>query len=135
MKNWKTSLLLTHINGQISTEEFSINTEISQGDYTSGLLFILCLLPISWLLKRSGLGYRINTNNLNVISHLLFMDDLKLYAANDTHLNAMVNIVKKFSDDIRMAFGFDKCNKLTVKKGKIIQSELITMEDDQQLNP
>ena len=42
---------------------------------------------------------------------------------------------KKFSDDIRMAFGFDKCNKLTVKKGKIIQSELITMEDDQQLNP
>ena len=63
------------------------------------------------------------------------MDDLKLYAANDTHLNAMVNIAKKFSDDIRMAFGFDKCNKLTVKKGKIIQSELITMEDDQQLNP
>ena len=48
------------------------------------------------------------------------MDDLKLYAANDTHLNAMVNIVKKFSDDIRMAFGFDKCNTLTVKRGKII---------------
>ena len=25
---------------------------------------------------------------------------------------------KKFSDDIRMAFGFDKCNKLTVKEGE-----------------
>lgn len=133
MKNWKTSLLLTHVNGQISTEEFSINTGIFQGDCTSGLLFILCLLPLSWLLKRSGLGYRINTNDLNLISHLLFMDDLKLYAANDTHLNDMINIVKKFSDDIRMAFGFDKCNKLTVKRGKIIQSEPITMEDDQQI--
>ena len=58
-----------------------------------------------------------NTINLNVISHLLSMEELKLYAANEIHLNAMVNIVKKFSDDIRMAFGFDKCNKLTVKEG------------------
>ena len=61
-----------------------------------------------------------NTINLNVISHLLSMEELKLYAANEIHLNAMVNIVKKFSDDIRMAFGFDKCNTLTVKRGKII---------------
>ena len=114
-------------------EEFSINTGIFQGDCTSGFLFILCLLPLSLLLKRSGLGYRINTNDLKVISHLLFMDDLKLYAANDNHLNDMINIMKRFSNDISMAFGFDKCNKLTVKRGKTIQSKPITMEDDKRI--
>ena len=35
--------------------------------------------------------------------------------------------------DICMAFSSNKCNKLTVKKRKIIQSEPITMADDQQI--
>ena len=50
MKQWKTSLNLTHSNGEISTPVFDINTGIFQGDSPSGLIFILCLLPLSWLL-------------------------------------------------------------------------------------
>ena len=42
MKNWKTSLHLTHTNGEMSTPEFAIKTGIFQGDSPSGLFLILC---------------------------------------------------------------------------------------------
>ena len=57
MNNWKTSLYLNHQDGQIKTDHFSINTSIFQGDSPSGLLFILSLLPLSWLLNTSNIGY------------------------------------------------------------------------------
>ena len=40
--------------------------------------------------------------------HLLFMDDLKIFAANDNQLASMIRIVNKFSDDIGMSFDIDK---------------------------
>jgi len=126
MKQWKTSITLPYSDGTISTDQFSINTGIFQGDCPSGTLFILSLLPLSWLLKRSNLGYRMSQI---IISHLLFMDDLKLYASNDKQLQQMLSIVKTFSDDIRMQFGIDKCNKVTIIKGKVRPSENITLNN------
>ena len=51
------------------------------------------------------------------MSHLMFMDDIKLYGANDRQLESLVDIVKTFSDDIQMSFGIDKCNKTTIIRG------------------
>ena len=83
MNKW-TTLHLNHRDGQIKTDHFSINTGIFQGDSPSGLLFILSLLPLCWLLNTNNIGYRINRQG--DISHLLFMDDLKLFAASDNSL-------------------------------------------------
>jgi len=52
------------------------------------------------------------------LTHLLYMDDIKLFAQNDTGLQKMVDLVRRFSDDIGMTFGINKCAKLTVKRGK-----------------
>ena len=43
------------------------------------------------------------------INHLFYMDDLKLYGKNDKELDGLLRTVKKFSDDIGMEFGLDKC--------------------------
>ena len=60
-------------------------------------------------------GYEISpTGNL---THLLYMDNLKLFAQNDDGLQKMVDLVRRFSDDIRMSFGISKCAKLTRKVG------------------
>ena len=104
MNKWKTSLHLNHRDGQIKTDHFSIKTGIFQGDSPSGLLFILSLLPLSWLLNTSNIGYRISCQ-VDIISHLLFMDDLKLFAANNNQLASMIRIANKFSDGIGMCFG------------------------------
>ena len=71
-----------------------------------------------------SLGYRINRQGDN-ISHLLFMDDLKLFAANYNELASMRRIVNKFSDGIGMSFGIGKCKKLTIQSGKIVHMETL----------
>ena len=123
---------LNHQDGQIKTDHFSINTGIFQGDSPSGLLFILSLLPLSWLLNTSNIGCRINRQG-HIISHLLFMDDLKLFAANDNQLASMIRIVNKFSDDIGMSFGNGKCKKLTIQRGKIVRMENIQLDNGEEL--
>ena len=132
MNKWKTSLHLNHWDGQIKTDHFSINTGIFQRDSPSGLLFILSLLPLSWLLNTSNIGYRINCQG-DIILHLLFMDDLKLFAANDNQLASMIRIVNKFSDDIGMSFGIDKCKKLTIQHEKSFHMENIQLDKGEEL--
>ena len=47
------------------------------------------------------------------------MDDLKLFASNDNQLQSLINIDKTFSDDIKKSFGMNKCNKITIIRGKV----------------
>ena len=132
MNKWKTLLDLNHQDSQIKTNHFSINTGIFQGYNLSELLFILSLLSLSWLLNTSNIGYRINRQG-DIISHLLFMDGLKLFAANDSQLASIIKIVNKFSDDIGMSFGTDKCKKLTIQRGKIVQMENTQLDNGEEL--
>ena len=59
------------------------------------------------------------------------MDDLKLYANNDQRLHDLIDIVSMFSNDIKMKFGLDKCNTLTIKKGKLVKSNDITLKNEE----
>ena len=47
------------------------------------------------------------------------MDDLKLFAGSDAHLEILLRTVHMFSDDVRLTFGLDKCAKLSVLRGKL----------------
>ena len=132
MNKKKISLQLNHQDGQIKTDHFSINTAIFQGDSPSGLLFIQFLLPLSWLFNTSNTGYKIIRQG-DIISHLLFMDDLKLLAANDNQLASIIRIVNKFSDDIGMSFGIDKCKKLNIQRGNIVHMESIQLDNGEEL--
>eukprot|EP00957_Ditylum_brightwellii_P042946 3251860-Ditylum_brightwellii.AAC.1 len=53
----------------------------------------------------------------NWISHLLYIDDLKLYARKKKKLERMLKIVEDFSTKIKMMFGLDECTILIIKKG------------------
>jgi len=132
MKMWRTTLNLTTEHETISTEPIEIKTGIFQGDCPSGLNFVLCLLPLSWLLKRSSMGYSIGPrNNRKIVSHLLFMDDLKIYANNDQKLHDLAEIVSMFSKDIQMSFGLDKCNIMKIKKGKLAKGNDIVLANNE----
>ena len=50
------------------------------------------------------------------------MDDLKLFAKDDKNLEEMLQLIKKFSEDIGMTFGLDKCAKVSFKRGKLTRS-------------
>ena len=127
MNNWKTTLHLNSSNHNLTSSKIDINCGIFQGDSLSPLLFCLCLIPLSAELNRANLGYRISEK---AISHLFYMDDLKLYAKNDNDLEGLLQIVKSYSDDISMEFGLEKCAKATFKRGKLVSTSHVKLDND-----
>ena len=126
MKSWKVNLEC----GTTSLGEVSINRGIFQGDSLSPLLFVMALIPLTIILRKSTPAYQF-ANNGEKINHLLFMDDLKLYAKSEKALDSLVQTVRVFSCDIGMEFGIDKCAVLILKRGKIVKSHGIQLPDEQ----
>ena len=49
------------------------------------------------------------------------MNDLKTYTKNDYQQIGLLSIVNKFSDDIKMEFGLEKCTKASFKDSKLVE--------------
>ena len=79
----------------------NIRRGIFQGDSLSPLLFVMCLFPLSMILWDLNKGFIVDGA---VISHLLYLDDLKLYSKSEADMVMLVNTVRIFSEDIRMNF-------------------------------
>ena len=58
------------------------------------------------------------------------IDDLKLYAKDDSELEGLLKIVKGFSDDIGIEFSLSKCAKATLKGGKLEKSHHARLDDE-----
>ena len=78
MANWKTELM----GGGDVLGTVDIKRGIFQGDSLSPLLFVMIMIPLSQQLNAVNIGYKLRNTDRS-INHLLFMDDLKLYASND----------------------------------------------------
>ena len=114
MTNWKTELTA----GGVSLGEVKVKRGIFQGDSLSPLLFVISLIPMSFILRRVKAGYELGKEEISV-NHLLYMDDLKLFGRNEKELDMLVNTVRVFSNDICMQFGVSKCGVLVMKRGKM----------------
>ena len=55
------------------------------------LLFVICLKPLMSILNNTRKGYKLD--NGNVLNHLLFMDDLKLYGKNEKETESLLYTV------------------------------------------
>ena len=122
MRKWKISLTS---NGE-DLGEVSVKRGIFQGDSLSPLLFVLSMIPLSLILRKVNTAYEWGKKEYKV-NHLLFMDDLKLYAKTEDQMSMLVRTVHMFSNDIGMEFGMKKCGVLTLKRGKIVRSEGIRL--------
>ena len=122
MEGWKTELTSC---GQ-TLGGVDINKGISQGDGLSPLRFVLCMVPLSFVLIRSNAGY-VRVGRESKINHLLFMDDLKLFGKSYEQIDTLVQTVHTFSTYIGMEFGIKKCGMLVLKGGKIAKLEGIAL--------
>ena len=127
MKKWATNLFLSHEGGSVTCENLKIKSGIFQGDSLSPLLFCIALFPLSIELNSSSYGYEINNRK---ISHLFYMDDLKLFGRNDSELEGLLKIVKGFSDDIGMEFGISKCAKVSFIRGKLRKTCNVQLDEN-----
>ena len=86
----------------------------------------MCLSPLTHILRDAAPGCHFASNGQKV-DHLLFMDNLKLYASSENSLGSLIQTVHVFSDDIVMEFEATKYAVLTMKKGKMANSDEIVL--------
>ena len=122
MGMWQTELTC---NGQRLCD-VDIKRGIFQGDSLSPLLFVMAMIPLTTLLRRESFGFKFKGNETRV-NHLFFMDDLKLYGKSESELNELMSVVNKFSSDIGMEFGFEKCAMVVLKAGVRVESKGIEL--------
>ena len=119
MKQWNTEL--TASNPRLGNVK--IRRGIFQGDSLPPLLFVLVMILLTLVLRQT-----------KKINHLLSIDDLKLFAKNESQIDSLVNTVGISSEDTKIEFGLPKCGVLIMKKGKVVKSEGISMPDGKMMN-
>jgi len=132
MTFWRSRMRLHAENQLIERDGIKIHCEIFQGDPLSSLLLCICLIPPTQQLNRLNTGYEEHITKTK-ISHLLYMDDLKLIAKSEEELRNQIQTVKTFSDHIHMDFGLEKCAKFTFKKGKLIHSQNLKIDINREI--
>ena len=112
MKTWRVELTAGRSFAQIK-----IQRGIFQGDALSPLLFIIAMMPLNHILRKCTAGYKLSRSQ-EKINHLMYMDDIKLFAKNEKELETLIHAVRIYSQDIGMEFGIEKCAMLVMKSGK-----------------
>lgn len=79
-------------------------------------------MPMSNELREMEKGYRLRNSN-HEISHLLYMDDIKLFSRSEDGLKLMVDTVGSMAEDIGMSFGYEKCAQININRGNIINCQ------------
>ena len=126
-ETWKTELIACNE----CLGEVDVRREIFQGVSFSPLPFVVVLIPLSIILNEKDLGYVTSRNHK--LNHLLFMDDLKLYAKSEKELNSLIQTVRIFFDDVGMVFGLEKCAVVVLKRGKMVRTEGIELPDGKRM--
>ena len=128
MKPWKLELNAPGENiGKVD-----IRRGIFQGDSLSTLLFVLRMVLLTWLLRRAKAGYECGNTGFK-LKHLLFMDDLNLFAKCKNQTGSLVQTVHIFSGVIGMQFGVKKCGVLISERGKVIRTNVVRLPDGQDM--
>ena len=127
MKNWNTNLT--------SCGKYQANVNIGrgifQGDSLSPLLFVICMIPLSQILRKLKSGYVLKKGEK--LNHLLFMDDLKIFTKIEPEINRLISTVQIISNDIGMEFGIKKCGVLVLKRGTVLSSEVVEMPNGERI--
>ena len=131
MKKWATTLILNIGGTKVKVEDIGIKRGIFQGDSLSPVWFCLALNPLSNILNKMKCGYKIEEEQRAgyCLSHLLYMDDIKLYAKNQKEIDSLMRITHDYSRYIGMNFGVDKCRTVTIHRGQY-QEKSITLPVD-----
>ena len=86
MKHWNTELNA----GQSRLGNVKIKRGIFQGDsLTPPLLFVMTIISLTLMLRKTNIFCEVRKKGER-INHLLFMDDLKLFAKNVDQIDSLV---------------------------------------------
>ena len=94
---------------------------LPQGDALCPKLFTLCLNPIAWKLQETE-GYTLSKPIGAKITDLLYVDDLKVYAASEGKLKRVLRETRVAMEDVGLQWNERKCAVVHVKRGCLQES-------------
>ena len=65
------------------------------------------MMPLNDILRKCIAGYKFSRLQ-EKINHLMYMDDIKLFAKNEKELETHIHTVRIYSQNIGMEFGIEK---------------------------
>ena len=86
------------------------------------------LNPVAWLLGATE-GYRLSKPIGTKVTHLLYIDDLKVFALTEAKLNRVLRSASNAMQDMGLHWNPKKCNVLHVKRGTQVQDAVGTKLD------
>ena len=78
---------------------------------------MIAWMPLHHILRKCTVGYK-RSRSQEKINHLMYVNDIKLFAKNEKELETLIHAVRIYNQDIGMEFGIEKCAMLVVKSGK-----------------
>ena len=86
------------------------------------------MMPLYYILRKCTAGYQLSKSQ-EKINHLMYMDDIKLFAKNKKELETLIQTVRIYSQDIGIEFGIEKCAMLVMKSGKRHMTEGVELSN------
>ena len=83
----------------------------------SPILFIIAMMPLNHILRKCSARYKLSRSQ-EKINHLVYMDDIKLFAKNEKELETLIHTVRIYIEDKGMEFGIEKYALFVMKSGK-----------------
>ena len=109
----------------------NIRRAIFQGDSLQPVLSVICMIPLIQILRKLKSGYTLKTGEK--LNHLLFINDLKIFAKSTRGTNGLVCTVKILKNDIGMELAIKECGVLVLKRGNVVSSEEVKMPDGERI--
>lgn len=95
----------------------------------------MCLdvFGIAWYL-RNNQGYTLTNIQDHKLIHLLYVDDMKTFHKSSTKAMVETRRMESMFKDIGLEWGLDKCATVNVKKGKIIPTDGLPLNEKETIH-
>ena len=94
-----------------------IQRGVFQGEALLPLLFEIAMMPLNHVHGKCTSGYN-PSKSQEKINHLMYMNEIKLFAKNEKELETHIQTVRIYNQDIGMEFGIEKCAMFVMKSDK-----------------
>lgn len=119
MDKWTVQYEVRDSQGKTQTSApLAVKSGVLQGDSFSPLLFCFAMAPLSHAINNLKLGYASSAGGRRAdekfyLSHLFYMDDLKVYSTSAGNLDTVLNAIERVSGAISMLVNAKKCARFS----------------------
>ena len=106
--SWNTRVVATTRQGRETSGKIKLMKGLPQGDSLCPRLFTLCLNPVAWRLRATE-GYWLSKPIEVKVIDLLYIDDLKVFAASESKLNRVLKETRGAIQDIGLHWNQKNC--------------------------